>query len=85
MNNGPINLDALQAEVDALKRLQAETAADPPSSDFGATWLDALLPAILPSSRGYDATGDHGFKGEFRQNYPPSLRHLPDELVRARN
>ena len=30
-------LDALQAEVDALKRLQAETAAE----------LDALLPAIL--------------------------------------
>jgi type I restriction enzyme S subunit len=30
-------LDALQAEVDALKRLQAETATD----------LDALLPAIL--------------------------------------
>ena len=30
-------LDALQAEVDALKRLQAATAAE----------LDALLPAIL--------------------------------------
>ena len=30
-------LDALQAEVDALKRLQAETATE----------LDALLPAIL--------------------------------------
>jgi type I restriction enzyme S subunit len=30
-------LDALQAEVDALKRLQAGTAAE----------LDALLPAIL--------------------------------------
>ena len=30
-------LDASQAEVDALKRLQAETAAE----------LDALLPAIL--------------------------------------
>ena len=30
-------LDTLQAEVDALKRLQAETAAE----------LDALLPAIL--------------------------------------
>jgi hypothetical protein len=40
--------DALPAEVDALKRLQAETAAE----------LDALLPAILTSSRGYDATGD---------------------------
>jgi type I restriction enzyme S subunit len=32
-----VELDALQAEVDALKRLQAETAAE----------LDALLPAIL--------------------------------------
>ena len=30
-------LDALQAEVDALKRLQAETAAE----------LDALLPGVL--------------------------------------
>jgi type I restriction enzyme S subunit len=30
-------LDASQAEADALKRLQAETAAD----------LDALLPALL--------------------------------------
>ena len=30
-------LDALQTEVDALKRLQAETAVE----------LDALLPAIL--------------------------------------
>ena len=30
-------LDALQAEVDALKRLQAETATE----------LDALLPAVL--------------------------------------
>ena len=30
-------LDALQAEADALKRLQAQTAAE----------LDALLPAIL--------------------------------------
>ena len=30
-------LDALQSQVDSLKRLQAETAAD----------LDALLPAIL--------------------------------------
>ena len=33
----PLALDALQAEVDALKRLQAETAAE----------LAALLPAIL--------------------------------------
>jgi hypothetical protein len=31
-------LDALQAEVDALKDLQAETAAE----------LDALLPSIFP-------------------------------------
>ena len=42
MNYGNIcriltELDVLQAEVDALKRLQAETAAE----------LDALLPAIL--------------------------------------
>jgi len=45
---------ALQAHVDALKRLQTETAADPPSSDFGARTLDVLLPAIL----------DRAFKGE---------------------
>ena len=44
-------LDALQAEVDALKRLQSETAAE----------LDALLPAILQSSLGFDPTGDRAF------------------------
>jgi type I restriction enzyme, S subunit len=47
-------LDALQAEVDALKRLQTETATE----------LDALLPAILPASPGFAATGDRAFKGE---------------------
>ena len=41
-------LNGLQAEVDALKSLQAETATE----------LDALLPAILPSSLGFDPTGD---------------------------
>ena len=35
-------------------RLQAETAAE----------LDALLPAILQSSLGFDPTGDRAFKGE---------------------
>jgi len=44
-------LDALQAEVDALKRLQTGSAAE----------LDALLPAILPSSPGYDGTGERAF------------------------
>jgi hypothetical protein len=44
-------LDALQAEVAALKCLQAETAAE----------LDALLPAILPSSLRFAATGDRAF------------------------
>jgi hypothetical protein len=48
------DLRALQAEVEAPKRLQAETAADPPSSDSGATESGALLPAIL----------DRTFKGE---------------------
>ena len=33
-----------QTNVEALKCLQRETAADPPSSDFGARTLDALLP-----------------------------------------
>jgi len=62
-----VELGALQAEVDALKRLQAETpvnkitgqaAADPPSFDFGATGLDALLPAILDKDirTGIDST-----------------------------
>ncbi len=37
-----------------LKRLQAETAAE----------LDALLPAILQSSPGFDPTGNRAFKGE---------------------
>jgi len=69
-NQTAAELDALQAEVDAVKRLQAETpankntgqaAADPPSSDFGATGLDALLPAILPSSHCFDETGDRAF------------------------
>jgi hypothetical protein len=48
-------LDALQVEVDALKRLQAETAAE----------LDALLPAILQSSLGFDPTGNRSRKAEF--------------------
>jgi len=32
--------------------------ADPPSSNFGAINLDALLPAILPSSPSFAAAGD---------------------------
>jgi len=47
-------LDVLQAEVDALKRLQAETAVE----------LDALLPALLPASPGLAATDDRAFKSE---------------------
>jgi hypothetical protein len=39
--NAVVHLDALQAEVDALKRLQAETAAE----------LDALLPSILDKAK----------------------------------
>ena len=40
---------ALQAEMDALKRLQAEAEADPPSSNFGATGLThpSLLKSVL--------------------------------------
>jgi len=44
----------LQAALDALKRLQAETAAE----------LDGLLPAILQSSPGFDAAVDRAFKRE---------------------
>jgi hypothetical protein len=39
------------------------SAADPSSLRFAEARLDALLPAILPSSPGYDATGDRAFKG----------------------
>ena len=38
--------------------------ADPSSSDFGATRLAALLPALLQSSPGFDLAGDRAFKGE---------------------
>lgn len=41
-------------KFDAIKRLQTETAAE----------RDALLPAILHSSPGFDLTGDRTFKGE---------------------
>jgi hypothetical protein len=58
------DLDALQAELDALKRLQAETAADPLSLRYSATRLDGLLHAILSSSPSFDAIDDRAFKGE---------------------
>jgi len=48
-------LDALQAEVDALKRLQAETAAE----------LDALPPSLKLRWAGLPAILDRAFKGEF--------------------
>jgi hypothetical protein len=51
-------------EETSLKRLQAETAAEldafPPSPRLRRTGL----PAILPSSWRYDATGDRAFKEE---------------------
>ena len=40
--------------MDTLNRRQTETAAE----------LDALLPAILQSSLGFDPTGNRAFKGE---------------------
>ena len=55
-------LDALQAEVDALKRLQSETTVK--NTGQAVAELDALLPAILQSSPGFDPTGDRAFKGE---------------------
>lgn len=48
------DLDASQAEVDALRSLQAETAAE----------LEDLLPALLQPSQCYGTTGDRAFKGE---------------------
>jgi hypothetical protein len=45
--------------MDALKRLQAETAVN--NTGQAAAELDALLPAILPSSLRFTATGDRAF------------------------
>ncbi len=55
--------------MESLKRLQAETANDPPAFHFGATWLDAFPPSPgfrvhRISARQVDATGDRAFKGE---------------------
>ena len=50
--------DSPHAEVDALKRLQAESGQCPQPT------LDTLLPAILQSPLGFDPTGDRAFKGE---------------------
>jgi hypothetical protein len=44
--------------LDALQRLQAE------SRHRLRPLMDALLPAILQSSRGFDPTADRAFKGE---------------------
>ena len=44
-------VDASQAQVDPLKRLQADTAAE----------LDALLPATLPPSPSFGGAGDHAW------------------------
>jgi hypothetical protein len=60
-------LDALQAAVDALKRLPPETAAE----------LDALLTVILQSSPGFDPTGDRTFK---RSHLELSLQPLAFSL-----
>jgi hypothetical protein len=49
-------IDALLADVIALKRLQVETAAE----------LDALLPAIQSPSFNFGGTGNRAFKGELR-------------------
>jgi hypothetical protein len=51
------------AKLDALKRLQAEKPVNRNTGQV-TTELDALLPAILQSSPGFDPTGDRAFKGE---------------------
>lgn len=51
-------LDALQAEVDALKRLQAGTAAE----------LDALLPAILDRAFKGELQYEHHESWTFEQS-----------------
>jgi len=45
-------------ELDALKRLPAESRRGLPAS------LATLLTAVLLSSSDFDPTGDHAFKGE---------------------
>jgi hypothetical protein len=52
MNWTVVERGALQADVDALKRLQAETPVN--CTGLAAAELDALLPALL----------DRAFKGE---------------------
>jgi hypothetical protein len=57
-------VSALQTQVDTLKRLQTEAAADPLSLRYSTTRLDGFLHAILPSSPSFDAIDDRAFKGE---------------------
>jgi hypothetical protein len=49
--------DGVQAKADTLKRLQAETPVNK-NTGHAAAGLDALLPAILRSLRGFDPTSD---------------------------
>lgn len=55
-------LDVLQAEVDALKHLQADTTVN--DTGQAAAKLDALLSATLPPPPGYGGTGDRTFTGK---------------------
>ena len=63
--------------------------ADPPSSNFGAINLDALLPAILLSSPGFDAAGDRAGSNQIKVNQTKSnqcahaSRPLPKETYEA--
>ncbi len=78
-------LDALQTEVDALKRLQAETTVKktgqaPVNKNTGqaVAELDALLPAILQFSPGFDPTGDRAWTHSLpaRSGFALSLREI---------
>lgn len=63
--------------------------ADRPSSNFGAINLDALRPAILLSSPGFAAAGDHAGSDRIKVNQTKSnqcghaSRALPKETHAA--
>jgi len=62
-NQTATKLDALQSEVDTLKHLRAETTGCEKAEIMKAETLK-WEPTILPSSLGFDPTGDRAFKGE---------------------
>ncbi len=52
----------MSKEVLSKEAMKTETAVN--NTGQAAAALDALLPAVLQSSPGFDPTGDRAFKGE---------------------